>query len=360
MFPWGVAACRNFSPDSLKTFHHEFTTLNVLLPSFATVNLTGGPNTAINLTYRMAAEGIPLRFISTDVPLGGNKGSIWDHFASLTEIPQRLPNVEILSANDRSQSISIGENDVFFATAWWTAQLAAQAMQKTNTRKFLYLIQDFEPGFYRWSTEYALSLETYGMDFLAIINEKFLAEYLFEAKIGRFADPDFIDRCAVFEPAIDTRKFHPDVVSIGSRPSRFIFYARPNAARNLFELGIFALREAVSQGLFEDQDWELLAIGEAIPDIDLGKGQILRNVPWLDYDSYSELIRGTDIALTLMLSPHTSYPPLEVAACECVRSAGVEGDIVQPPLPEHEVVLVQRDRIERLDLPAEEPTGEGA
>ena len=90
-------------------------TLNVLLPSFAAGSLTGGPNTAINLASRLAAEGIPVRFIATDGPLDRSDEAVWDHFASVTEIPQRLPNAAILSAYDRSQSIDIGRNDVFFA-----------------------------------------------------------------------------------------------------------------------------------------------------------------------------------------------------------------------------------------------------
>ena len=36
--------------------------------------------------------------------------------------------------------------------------------------------------------------------------------------------------------------------------------------------------------------------------------------PWLDYPAYAGLLRGSDLLLCLMMSPHTSYPPLEMAA----------------------------------------------
>jgi O-antigen biosynthesis protein len=42
---------------------------------------------------------------------------------------------------------------------------------------------------------------------------------------------------------------------------------------------------------------------------------MLRNAPWLDYAGYADLLRNADILLCLMLSPHTSYPVLEMAAC---------------------------------------------
>ena len=37
--------------------------------------------------------------------------------------------------------------------------------------------------------------------------------------------------------------------------------------------------------------------------------------PWLDLAGYAEQMRESDILLSLMLSPHPSYPPLEMAAC---------------------------------------------
>ena len=46
-------------------------------------------------------------------------------------------------------------------------------------------------------------MSTYGYDFLPVINEAFLAEFVFRFGAGRFASPDFCRRALVFEPAID-------------------------------------------------------------------------------------------------------------------------------------------------------------
>ena len=50
---------------------------------------------------------------------------------------------------------------------------------------------------------------------------------------------------------------------------------------------------------------------------------------------------------------------LEVATRETILGAGVERDIVQPPLLDDQMVFIQLHRVERLDLPAEELACEG-
>jgi len=63
--------------------------------------------------------------------------------------------------------------------------------------------------------------------------------------------------------------------------------------------------------------WEFLSIGGrgSIPTLSLGGGQWLRPAPWAGYEGYAESLRRADILLCPMLSPHTSYPVLEMAAC---------------------------------------------
>ena len=290
--------------------------LNVLIPGMAMRSMSGGPNTAINLTYRLAECGIPLRYISTDILMDQNHDSLWQHFSSLTGIQKRYPHVEITCGGNRAKSLAIGENDVFFGTAWWTVQMIKHALPLVRNKKFIYLIQEFEPSLYPSSTEYALALETYGMDFHGIINETLLAEYLCKNDIGRFAEPDFMAQCSIFEPAVDRCKFFPELAPSPSpdRKKRLLFYARPNAPRNLYEMGVLALKKAVERGVFSAKEWEFFFIGEQIPPVSLGHDMVIQCHPWLDYEGYARLVRSSDVGLSLMLSPHTSYPPLEMAA----------------------------------------------
>lgn len=51
-----------------------------------------------------------------------------------------------------------------------------------------------------------------------------------------------------------------------------------------------------------------------MPALDLGHGARLVPAPWADFNGYGRLLRESDILLCPMLSPHASYPVLEMAA----------------------------------------------
>lgn len=282
--------------------------LNVVLPGWAVHRMSGGPNTVINLAYRMAEKGVPIRFISASSAAERDPEPMWKHVRELTGIHEKLPHVEAVCGHDRSRHVDIGENDVFMATAWWTAQIVNQALPLTRAKKFIYVIQDFEPGLYNWSTEYSLALETYSMDYLPIVNSRFLADH-FSAQFGTSR---FGKGCVVIDTAVDRTRFHYEEPT--RRKKRLLFYARPSSARrNLFELGTAALFEAVDRGLFSPDEWEFFFMGEQIPAATHG-GMTIDCLPWLGYNDYAAKLRQSDIVLSLMLSPHSSYPPLEAAA----------------------------------------------
>jgi hypothetical protein len=288
--------------------------LNVLVPGLGMRSMSGGPSTALNIACRMAAQGVPVRLVSTDLPTDRDPEPLWRHMMQLAGLRAPLANVRVLSANDRSRPFPIGVNDVFLATAWWTAQMAKHALPRMACRRFLYLIQDFEPGLHAHSTLHALAQETYGLDYYAIVNHPLLHTYLTGQRVGRFADPGFAARSVVLDPAIDRSHFFP-----AERPANgertLLFYARPDSAqRNLFELGAAALRLAAERGVFDGARWGIHGIGDHFQPVALGARHTLRALPWMSYDDYAARMRSADILLSLMLSPHPSYPPLEMAA----------------------------------------------
>ena len=288
--------------------------LNVLIPGLAMHSLSGGPNTALNLGYRMAAHGVPVRFVATDLPADRDQRPLLRHMMRLAGIDTRFEHVEIASGHDRRVPLLLGENDVFLATAWWTAQMVKGALPKMRCKRFLYLVQDFEPGLHAFSSLYALADETYGLDYYAIVNHALLHDYMVANRVGRFGDPQFAARCVVLDPAIDRAHFYPGERA-ASGPRTLLFYARPTTAqRNLFELGVAALNAAAERGAFDRGDWRLYGIGEPFAPHRLAKGHRLSPLPWLEYESYARWMRSSDILLSLMLSPHPSYPPLEMAA----------------------------------------------
>ncbi len=295
--------------------------LNVLQPVLSPDAMTGGPNTIVLLAALAAEAGIPVRIV-TNRP-GHRTDPAW--FAShVSSLLGRTPpsGLQVVTGSEPATPATVGEDDLWLATHWTTAQGIRPVLPQMRRRWFLYLVQDFEPGFYAWSSNYALALETYAMPHRAAINEAFLAEHLREQGPGLYADPMFLDAgCTVFEPAVDRRLFYPpgdaaQPAVAASRPRRLLFYARPTNARNMLGLGLQALRAAIEQDAFPGE-WEFTSIGGrgSLPDIALGGGRTLHPAPWASYAGYADSLRQADILLCPMLSPHTSYPVLEMAAC---------------------------------------------
>ena len=56
-----------------------------------------------------------------------------------------------------------------------------------------------------------------------------------------------------------------------------------------------------------------MSAGEAHADIDLGNGCILHSVGKLSLDEYSQILLDSYAGISLMVSPHPSYPPLEMS-----------------------------------------------
>ena len=258
-----------------------------------------------------------VRLIDCDLPPDANLTELRQHARKLAETDQELPNLEIVDASIPGRPLVIGCNDVFLATAWWTAQKAKYGIHHTTHKRFVYLIQDYEPLLHPASTQQALAEETYSLDHVSVINTSLLQEFLRTRSIGRYSSDEFARQALVFEPAVDTSRFFPETRKpkpAGKR--RLLFYARPTAGlRNLFELGIAALQKLIAESAIDPSDWEFLGMGEKFAPVDLGKGAQLASVPWLDFDAYARQMRQVDVLLSLMLSPHPSYPPLEMAAC---------------------------------------------
>jgi glycosyltransferase involved in cell wall biosynthesis len=112
------------------------------------------------------------------------------------------------------------------ASAWATAY---PVFNSPSAGKRFYFVQDYEPWFHPVGAVSLLAENTYRMGFHAITAGRWLATKL-NAEFGMAADS--------FEFGCDTSAYHrlPE-----SRRSGLVFYARPEAARRGFELGLMAM-----------------------------------------------------------------------------------------------------------------------
>jgi O-antigen biosynthesis protein len=125
-------------------------------------------------------------------------------------------------------SVDQGMEDAYavVATSWATAY---PVFNSRCTGKRFYFVQDFEPYFYPTGALSLLAENTYRMGFHAITAGEWLAQKL-SAEFGMSAD--------FFQFGCDTSRYH---LLEDSRRSGLVFYARPEAARRGFELGLMAI-----------------------------------------------------------------------------------------------------------------------
>ena len=223
------------------------------------------------------------------------------------------PGVRVVRREDVLDT-AFHADDVWVATHWKTAHPVDVAVTAgvVPRDRVVYLVQDYEPGFSPWSTEYAVAASTYRAGFRLLVNSEPLRRYLADVE-GIEVSP-----AATFAPHLDIEllervagaRRHEDGVV------RVLFYGRPSKHRNLFRLGIAALRVAVQELAADGLRVEFHSAGEQHGDVELdgGRGDVKLvshgTMPW---DDYFRFIASTNVVLSLQHSPHPSHPPFDGA-----------------------------------------------
>lgn len=294
------------------------TRLNLLIPSVNQEHIFGGISTAINIFVRIADNlQIKKRIVTVDA---APSDSDMEHFSSYKKkmaSEEGFEDMQLIPFNDRyNKSIPVYKNDIFVATGWWTDyilkdllrwQKNAYELEKLN--KSIYIIQDYEPGFYQWSTRYMLAKSTYSPlnHKIGIFNTKLLYNY-FKANGHSMTEEYF------FEPSLNNGlKKYIETYGINNKREKLILlYGRPSVKRNCFELIVEALKKVV--WLVPDiSEWKIVSLGEKHSNINLGNDKILESYGKVSLEEYSKFMSRAYLGISLMASPHPSYPPMEMA-----------------------------------------------
>ncbi|RXZ72068.1 glycosyltransferase family protein [Agromyces albus] len=271
---------------------HQVETINWFIPDID-MPFFGGLNTAFRIAEKLALQnGVQNRFVFLAEP-----NEQFFRSALVAAFPG-LADAEIHFYNGTDDSIAaLPQADAAVATLWLTADHVAKA---PGVRRKFYLMQDYEPGFYPASTLYAMAEETYRLGLYAICNTR----SMYEIYAGLYGG-----KAMYFDPAVDRTIYHAE----GRRekgddePVTIFVYARDHF-RNCWELAYAALREI--KRIHGDRVRIVAAGARYLPQtadfIDLGL---------LDYRATGAIYRETDIGLTLQISRHPSYLPLELMAC---------------------------------------------
>lgn len=289
---------------------------NLLVPSIKDEHIFGGISTALKIFENICKTlNVKQRIIITDIEADKKDAEKFANFVMVPHQKESNAPAQIVNYSCRpGKSLPVGKRDVFVATAWWTAYPTQEVIrwQKElwgQENKLIYLIQDFEPFFYPWSSHFSMAESTYKMDIpvIAIFNSYLLMEY-FKQNHYQFYKEIY------FDPTMNGKL----LASLQDAPSyprkkQIIFYGRPSAPRNAFEMVIKALK-LWSEKQDSVKEWTVYSVGEKHDTVDLGNGIKIVSLGKLSLDGYINLMKETYAAISLMVSPHPSYPPLEMSS----------------------------------------------
>jgi glycosyltransferase involved in cell wall biosynthesis len=292
--------------------------VNVLIHTVDLTDVNDRLVANLNVARRLAERGLRVRIVTVDRvrPLPGRWRQAVERYQGLARL---FDAVEVAFARE-SRDVEVSVSDRFLATTVWTAHVAARAAAELGEAPFLYLIDAYAPLTAATGSDAALAEESYALPHHALFSSELLRGYFRAHRIGVFAENAATGdrRSAAFEYPIApiARPGAPELERRDDR--RLLFDARVDDRRDMFELGVAALREVIGEGLMDG--WELHAIGP--PDdrraVALGGAARLELLPRPDPAAYAALLREHDVGLRLDYLPGPSLRAIEMAAAGLV------------------------------------------
>lgn len=278
--------------------------INLVTDSVGPESLFGGVATAILLASQWAERtGRRLRIVTRHRAADGV--GLENLFRTVGSRPTRQPELAYISTGP-GDFLETGDDEIFLTTSWWST---TSVLHTIPADRVVYILQEDERCFYPTGVD---SLgATHAMnhpDLTVVVNTEGLRRYLETTGIDNLA------RTAVsFEPSFDAflrrgRRLSPT----GTRT--MFFYARPHNPRNLYDIGLAAIDAAIEAGHLPTGRWQLHFAGRGLPSIEFSDGTIPVIHDSLGWSEYRDLLGRIDLGVSLMASPHPSYPPLDLAA----------------------------------------------
>ncbi|QGX96796.1 glycosyl transferase family 1 (plasmid) [Roseovarius faecimaris] len=288
--------------------------LNILVPTLNPTEVFAGIVTAFDIGLGLAARGYRVRFIATDLPVSSaaaSRGFVLRRLSAEARAGGAAERIS-LHCGIQSDAIASHKDDVFLATAWWSAHVIDTLIREQGyaQTRFFYLIQDFEPNFYAWGPEFANASASYEFNFEPIFNTSLLRDYFAGQGYG-FATPGAL----AFHPAIEIDRYAgPARPERPPGKRRLALYGRPEVERNMYSFAVEALAGFITEEGLTAEEIELISIGLIHPPVSLPNGLMLTSLGKLPWEEYPDYLREVDLGLSLMYSPHPSHPPIEMAA----------------------------------------------
>jgi hypothetical protein len=267
-----------------------------------------------------------------------------------------------------------GPDDLAVATCWESFVVARRIAAPSRAGVPVYLIQDDERIFYPHSSLWLEVLRSYHSPAHRIFSGAVLAEHfrrerltperpdLLHVAYTCYVDPLFVAAGQARQARRAEAGGREAAGGAVRGPVRLCLYGRPEVPRNGYE----TIRDALSRldPARLARPLEIVALGAPVPLVKLGNGLSLHGLGKLSLAEYAAVLARMDLGLSLMFSPHPSYPPLEMAAAgvrvltnrwpgkdPSLYSAAIRGvDLI-----EEDLAAVIHAEVERLAVAGEPP-----
>lgn len=294
-----------------KDFH-----INVMLPTISPELIFGGYIGLFNFVDSLLENGYKIRLMICEDALP-SVDLVAKKMGNDNVVTRVLRRCELVECLDRRVTYHVGADDVFIGYSWMTMRLAYHAATMLNDKRAIYFIQEYEPIFHHYDSLRFLSDETYQFPHNAVFNSPQLMRFFQQKKLGVFSENIKGEYC-VFKHAIADIPT-PSAEELRHKDKKkLLVYARPerHAGRNMFEVSLMALKEALRRGYFNTDEWDFYGIGSLgkTNRMDLDDGNVLHLLPRVPYSQYTQSLKSYDIGISLMYAPHPSVPPFEMAS----------------------------------------------
>ncbi|MFA5179809.1 MAG: glycosyltransferase [Syntrophales bacterium] len=271
-------------------------TVNWIVPSFN--HIYAGVFTILRIANNMQQKGYYNNILIYDNP----NFVINDKLRST--ISNYFPHLNISQfASMGSNILDIPESDYSVATYWTSCYIL---LRIKNTKRKIYLIQDYEPEFNVAGSRFGLVESTYFFPFHRIFNTPGLQNFV------DVNYPNDMIKSTFLTPAVDDRYLF--TAKELTFPIMILFYGRPSKSRNGFELMM-----AIARRLKEryGDDVEIVSAGESYNLREMGLGKYekyFKNMNVIPYDDLPQFYSQFHFAISFMFTKHPSYIPFELMA----------------------------------------------
>ncbi len=285
--------------------------LSLVIPSISPRTAFGGVVTGIDIFLEIGKRtGADLRILLDDFDRADDT-SVLQKCARDAGVD--AASIEIVPRSRWVPEIGVRASDVFYSFNWWTT-LNIRSLLREQTRTFggtrkplLYIIQEYEPLFYPMSSTHMMARAAFEPRWpcWGVFNSGELYEFF-------KAQQHDVERAFVFEPKLSSRLRPYLDGETPVKQKRILVYGRPFVDRNCYPAVEKGLRQW-ARNYPQFSDWEVVSAGLPHKPMPLARGRAMRSLGKLSLEAYGELLRTTAAGLSLMASPHPSYPPLEMA-----------------------------------------------